>query len=85
MTVRVNEALSKTVTCRSGIPQGSVLGPVLFNMYFNDLPAVLRSNCLMYTDNLKIWMKIRSDGDVDILQHSLDLLHAKISSLAVTH
>ena len=76
MTVRVNEASSETVTCGSGVPQGSVLGPVLFKVYVNDLPAVLGSNCLMYADDLKIWMKIRSDGDVDILQHSLDVLHA---------
>ena len=65
-----------TVTCGSGVPQGSVLGPVLFKVYVNDLPNVLESNCLMYADDLKIWMKIRSDGDVYIFQHSLDVLHA---------
>ena len=32
MTVRVNEALSETVPCRSGVPQDSVLGPVLFKV-----------------------------------------------------
>ena len=30
----------------------------------------------MYVDDLKIWMKILSDGDVDNFQHSLDALHA---------
>ena len=76
MTVRVNEALSETVTCGSGVPWGSVLGLVLLMVYVNDLPAVLGSNWLMYADEIKIWMKIRSDGDVDIFQLSLNVLHA---------
>ena len=76
MTIRVNEASSETVTCGSGITQGSVLGPVLFKIYVNDFPDMLGSNRLMYADDLKIWMKIRSDGDGDILQHSLDVLYA---------
>ena len=76
MTVRVNEALSETVTCGSGVPQGPVLGSVLFKVYVNDLPAVLGSNSLLYADDLKIWMKIHSDGDVDIPHNSLDVLHA---------
>ena len=54
MTVRVNEALSETVTCESRVPQGSVLGPVLYKVYVNHLSPVLGSNCLMYSDGLKI-------------------------------
>ena len=50
MTARVNEALSKTEACGNGVPQRSVLCPVSFN----NLPSVLRSNSLMYTDSLEI-------------------------------
>ena len=85
MTVRVNEALSETATCGSGVPHGSVLGSVLFKVYVKDLPPVLGSNSLMYADDLRIWMKICSNGVVDIFQRSLDALHAWSVSLSVTH
>ena len=48
---------SRSFRVRRGVPQGSVLGPVLFSLFINDLSASLPSSvsCSLYADDLAIW------------------------------
>ena len=66
--------VSKLVPLRSGVPQGSVLGPLLFLLYVNDLPDVVSSNVKMFTDDTKLFSGISSEGDARALQSDLDAL-----------
>ena len=58
----------------SGIPQGSVLGPVLFFIYINDLPDHVKSSCKIFADDTKVYSKVDSLVETTELQKDLDNL-----------
>ena len=72
--VKVNGTESKSVPVISGIPQGSVLGPILFVLYINDLPDKLNSNVYLFADDTKLFYKIKSPEDAYTLQCDLNSL-----------
>ena len=58
----------------SGVPQGSVLGPIFFLIYINDLDDSITSNVLKFADDTKLFRKVNTDGDKQHLQNDLDRL-----------
>ena len=58
----------------SGLPQGSVLGPVLCVCYINDMPEAIVSFIFMYADDTKIFRNTDNEGDRQMLQRDLDQL-----------
>ena len=65
---------SKSAPVISGIPQGSVLGPLLFVIYINDLPEEVTSNVFLFADDTKILRQVTSADDAIALQDDLNSL-----------
>ena len=69
--VRVGSSLSSEGRVLSGIPQGSILGPVLFNIFINDLPLGLTSDVKIFADDTKLF---NLSSNSSILQDDLNKL-----------
>ena len=73
--VCINNSNSPTLPVISGVPQGSLLGPLLFLIYINDLPFSLKhSESFLFADDTKCLRPIRSPHDCIQLQSDLDAL-----------
>ena len=72
--VVVNGVKSSAAKVTSGIPQGSVLGPVLFIMYNNDLPKVVSNSVKLFADDTKLYARSDSQDQTDSVQTDLNSL-----------
>ena len=84
--VVVNGSASNLVHVTSGVPQGSVLGPLLFLIYINDIADVslTSGSLILYADDILLYRPIHSQHDFDLLQHDIDALQTWCSRNVMT-
>ena len=70
--VTMNGKKSDWRNVTSGIPQGSVLGPVLFLVFINDFPDVIKVLLKLFADDAKVYNIISSSNDVQPLQRRVN-------------
>ena len=66
---------SDWVPVTSGVPQGTVLGPLLFLTFINDIPTGITSKLRLFADDCLMYRSISSPQDSVNLQHDIDRLH----------
>ena len=72
----VNGSSSQVGAVVSGVPQGTVLGPLLFVIYINDMLDEVSSCALLFADDTKIFRQVTCEEDANALQEDLLKLEA---------
>ena len=72
--VIINGSNSDWAEVMSGVPQGSILGPLLFTAYINDLDDRLINRVLKFADDTKIWGRVNSNEERSLMQEDLRIL-----------
>ena len=72
--VSIHESHSALANVTSGVPQGSVIGPVLFLLYINYITHQIKSNIIVFADDSIVYREIRSPADHHILQTDIQKL-----------
>jgi len=79
--VNCNGFQSISVDVVSGVPQGTILGPLLFLIYINDLPEFVPSSCGLFADDCLLYSRIECLNDCKILQDDLSRLEEWVDGL----
>ena len=63
--IRINTSYSSPASLLCGVPQGSILGPLLFLLYINDLPQAVVSDSLLCADDTCIVFQRKSEIEIE--------------------
>ena len=66
----------------SGVPQGSVLGPILFILFVNSISEEVDGDILLFADDTKLYKIIDTDEDQLAMQEDINKLHRMVASMA---
>ena len=72
--VNVNGTTSDWADVESGVPQGSVIGPILFVIFINDMPNKIQNFISLFADDAKLYGKSSSPSDRKSMQEDLNKL-----------
>jgi ribonuclease P/MRP protein subunit RPP40 len=72
----MGESVSEWKNVTSGVPQGSVIGPLLFIIYINEIPDLMYHICKLYADDNKIIAILKEESDTNRLQQDIAHLQA---------
>ena len=73
--VVVERESSAEARVKSGVPHGSVLGPLLYLIFINDLAENTKSTVRLFADDCVMYRPIRHANDCEALQEDLNKLH----------
>ena len=74
--ILANGKKSTPSTVRSGVPQGTVLGPILFLILINDIDTDISSKVSLFADDTRIVRAVDTEDDVEELQSDLDRIYS---------
>lgn len=76
LIVKFRGKQSNIVNAKSGVPQGSHLGPLLFILFVNDLSFILKKlKVLIYADDMKLFIEIKNVDDINTFKNEVTLFH----------